>query len=257
MNIEKVFEDQMALLKVPPHDWESLFPNECDQVARETAMRAAEAVSDLRARVLAERDLIRRWIAAAQSRDTGQKIPEMEGEASPMFSIDYYHHGDLEGDQRVGLGLTSVYETDWNITGGHKYPLRMELGWHRPGMPLSEGMFYRDGYSRFDDNFGALRSIDPETLAQTGIWIRRKGGSKLCDWPVDIAARPENTRVFVGSFERGSDGRFDGTGVAFNESSVEPVVDGVIGIRPGFEHLLGFDYLGDRMRTAAARGGGI
>ena len=263
MNIKSVLDDQLDQLKPPP-DWESML---CEGNAEEidAAKRAADTASALHERIEAERESINAWIWHTLNSGFGQVIRAIEGEHRSDFSVEYFHHGQVEEGERVGLGLTSVFETDWNVVEGHRYPLRFELGWHEREHPLVDGLFYRDGYSGSDANTSGIRVIDPETGTQTGLWLSRVGGARLDDEGQDEPRPTSHVRRFLGSFALYDKNDFPenedfmvGKGVIIEDGKARPTQLGKR--RPDhreIEHLLGLDggYIEDRRRMVEARRG--
>lgn len=174
-NFEALFDEEIKAASVPSNWKSAVNPGKTD--ADEIA-RAIEVVQSLTEALVGQRETVRQWLGVEDVRSKGQAIPTEKG-PWPEFSHKNYYHGEIANEERSGFGLTTNELTDWNISGGHTYICGLEMGWNEPGKPLQRGLFYREGESRYDKNRSGIRSIDPETGKQIGLWHSRVGGQRI------------------------------------------------------------------------------
>ncbi|MFC1615803.1 hypothetical protein ACFL21_01570, partial [Patescibacteria group bacterium] len=238
MNIDKAYTDQMEQLSVPEDLGELIggnFSRE-EQILVDRAKMASEIVAQIRQDIQDESDQIQQWIQAVMSGEKGEQIEACEaGFGSSIyrsdFYVNYYHQGEVHGDERNGLGLTTVMETDTNVAGGHTYPIRFELGWHNPEDPLLRGVYFREGYRANDPSFSAIREIDKHSRVQSGIWMSRVGGTLLSE---DRVCESKEGRKFIGTVE--ADGiKIWSRGIEIRDGEVKPFEDRMRIAQ--FEHL--------------------
>lgn len=199
MKIKNTFEREMATARNTMEAFEGQISRELMLgVDAEGIYDAFEGVKSLIADLEDKRALIQKWFQKVEEGNYGIPVPTPDG--TPAFYVEGFHHGPLLNQgQREGFGLTAVLETDYNISGGYQYPKRFELGWSNPDSPLFRGMIFSNAYGEDSYSASALRSIDPNTQRQSGIWMVRRGGPGLSK---PSRSNPQTDLVrWLGTFE--------------------------------------------------------